>query len=54
MAFDVMFMGGLLVAVLFLGALVWLMIKAGSDPNWAKVSQGVREERNKREREHGQ
>ncbi|VVB57530.1 Uncharacterised protein [uncultured archaeon] len=53
MAFDALFMGGLLASVVFLALLVWLMIRAGSDPKWAQISQGVRDERSRREREHG-
>ena len=53
MSFDVLLLGGIVISVLFLGVLVWLMIRAGSDPKWAQISQGVREGRNKREREHG-
>jgi hypothetical protein len=49
MAFDLLILGAVALSILFLAVLVWLMIRAGSQADWAAISQGVRAERDKRD-----
>ncbi len=49
MALDIVVVGAVALSIVFLAFLVWLMLRAGSDPKWADISQGVRKERDKRE-----
>ena len=50
MAFDIVVVGAVALSIVVLIILVWLMIRAGSNPDWAAVSQGVRAERDKRDK----
>jgi hypothetical protein len=44
---------GLSFAAIFLSILVWLMLKAASNPNWGEISSQVKKARKEEEGEHG-
>lgn len=47
MALDPIIVGAVALSILFLLVLVWLMIRAGSNPEWAAISQDTRRMRDK-------